>query len=269
MSERLLPYRGTEPPPPSPLENALFEADSFAEIEAIVGKRKSLSASVQLELGDFEGHPFRGNQWTLSERTYEGEIGNKDHVTKVEEGTVPTAAIAHLAGVMGEVPGEHRNKQGDKWETFKSDIAKNGIKEPIFITVDYGDQPKISEGNHRRDAAVELGQPTVPVEIRYFGHAEQQGTVVERSTVRASVQLELGDVDGHPFHGNQWVTLYHGTTERNAQSILDEGFQRVDARSIADQVGKKYGIPAAATISALARPRASSEIPMSVSRSQR
>jgi hypothetical protein len=33
--------------------------------------------------------------------------------------------------------------------------------------------PVISEGNHRRDAAVELGHSHVPVEIRYFGHAEQ------------------------------------------------------------------------------------------------
>ncbi len=107
--------------------------------------------------------------------TYEdwGEVGNRDHTTREDNGTVPTALIAELLGVMGEVPGEHRNKQGAAWERFKADISANGITNPIFITVDYGKGPRISEGNHRRDAAVELGMPEVPIQIRYFGCAEK------------------------------------------------------------------------------------------------
>jgi hypothetical protein len=103
----------------------------------------------------------------------EGEVGNRSHITRVQRGHIPTSAIAHLPGVRGEVPGEHRNKQGEHWDRFKGDIAEHGIKSPVFITVDYGESPKISEGNHRRDAAVELGHSHTPVEIRYFGHAEK------------------------------------------------------------------------------------------------
>lgn len=124
---------------------------------------------------------------------YEGEVGNLHHITSVEKGLIPTSAVANLPGVKGERPGEHRNRQGADWTAFLNDVRANGIRSPIFITVDYNDQPKISEGNHRRDAAVELGMPTVPVEIRYYGHAEQQGRVTERASrgTSASPQSEM------------------------------------------------------------------------------
>lgn len=111
------------------------------------------------------------------ERDYEGEVGNPQHITRKEEGHIPLSSIAHLQGVRGEQPGEHRNRQDEAWEKFKGDIAARGIQNPIFITVDHGQEPKISEGNHRRDAALELGLSHVPVEIRYFGHAERQRRV--------------------------------------------------------------------------------------------
>jgi 8-oxo-dGTP diphosphatase len=116
----------------------------------------------------------------LRVQDYEGQTGNLSHITRNESGTIPTAAVAGLTGREGERPGEHRNRQGQDWEDFKRDIAENGIREPLFITVDHGEDPKISEGSHRRDAAVEMDLPRVPVEIRYFGHAEQQGSVADR-----------------------------------------------------------------------------------------
>ena len=108
---------------------------------------------------------------------YEGQTGNSRHITRTESGMLPTSAVAGLRGREGEVPGEHRNRQGADWEGFKGDIAANGIRNPLFITVDHGESPKLSEGSHRRDAAVELNMPHVPVEIRYYGHAERQGLV--------------------------------------------------------------------------------------------
>jgi len=120
---------------------------------------------------------FAAGHHQLVAKDYEGEVGNPQHITRREEGHVPTAAIAGLGGVRGEAPGAHRNRQGPAWEKFKDDIAARGIQNPIFITVDHGDEPKISEGNHRRDAAVELGMSHVPVEIRYFGHAERDRLV--------------------------------------------------------------------------------------------
>ena len=103
---------------------------------------------------------------------WEGEVGNERHITRRVHGTLPISKVANLAGARGEIPGAHRNKQGERWESFKSDIAENGIQEPIFITHDHGHAPRISEGNHRRDAAVELGHKEVPVEVSYFGHSE-------------------------------------------------------------------------------------------------
>jgi hypothetical protein len=110
---------------------------------------------------------------------YEGAEGNRDHITRSEIGLMPTAALVRLHGARGEKPGEHEHYQGAAWDEFKSRIAP-GIEHDLFITVDHGDEPRISEGNNRRDAAVELGHPYVPVEVRYFGHAERQGTVFER-----------------------------------------------------------------------------------------
>ena len=104
---------------------------------------------------------------------FEGRVGDSSHITRVERGSLPTAEVAAIPGARGEVPGEHRNMQGDEWEQFKDDIAANGIKTPLLVTVDHGEDPVLSEGNHRRDAAVELGLDRVPVEIRFFGHAEQ------------------------------------------------------------------------------------------------
>lgn len=106
-----------------------------------------------------------------------GEYGNRTHITREDQGTIPTELIANMPGAMGEVPGDHRNMDGERWEAFKADIAANGIQNPIFIIVDPGERPKISEGNHRRDAAVELGLPEVPVQIRYFGHSELRTTL--------------------------------------------------------------------------------------------
>jgi len=108
----------------------------------------------------------------LTVNDYEGRLGDRSHVTRRAKGTISTSHIAQLGGVKGEVPGEHRNRTGERWEAFKADIAERGIQTPLFITVDYDEPPKISEGNHRRDAAVELGLKEVPVEIRFFGKAE-------------------------------------------------------------------------------------------------
>lgn len=104
---------------------------------------------------------------------YEGETGNSSHITRVQRGRLPIEAVAQLAGARGERPGEHTTRSPERFEKLKADIAANGIQNPIFITVDHGQEPKISEGNNRRDAALALGHTHVPVEVRYFGKAER------------------------------------------------------------------------------------------------
>lgn len=120
---------------------------------------------------------------SLETTDYEGRAGDWDHITRNEYGTIPTSAIADTPGARGEVPGEHRNRIGADWESFKADVKANGIQDPIFITVDPGGKPQISEGNHRRDAAVELGLPEVPVHIRYFGHSERDNDGWHKTSV--------------------------------------------------------------------------------------
>lgn len=112
---------------------------------------------------------------TLRVREHKGTEGNKSHTTRTEEGTIPTESIAGLKGEMGEVRGEHRNRKGEAWDEFKQSIKDNGIKEPILILKDPGSPAVISEGNHRLDAAIELGLKEVPVDIRYFGKSESEG----------------------------------------------------------------------------------------------
>lgn len=119
-------------------------------------------------------HRALGEQFVGQQKDYEGEVGRKDHITRSMNGHVPTHVIANLAGARGEVPGEHTTRSDERYAQLREDIAKNGIKNPIFITVDHGEEPKINEGNNRRDVAVELGLSHVPVEVRYFGHAERQ-----------------------------------------------------------------------------------------------
>lgn len=136
----------------------------------------------------------RGEWVGLEAHDYEGAVGDRSHITRTESGLIPTRDIDMLLGASGEFPGGHRNRHGAEWQAFKKDIAENGIKSPVFITVDHGGDPVISEGNHRRDAAVELGMPHVPVSIRYFGHAERQGTVHDRAHVAKGHSAGLASV---------------------------------------------------------------------------
>jgi 8-oxo-dGTP pyrophosphatase MutT (NUDIX family)/mRNA-degrading endonuclease RelE of RelBE toxin-antitoxin system/2'-5' RNA ligase len=110
----------------------------------------------------------------------QGKEGRHDHITRDDYGTLPTEVVANMPGKMGEVPGEHRNMHGQRWEDFKEDIRQNGMRNGIFIGIDWDGEPTIYEGNHRRDAAVELGMTEVPANVRYFGCAERQGTIEDR-----------------------------------------------------------------------------------------
>jgi hypothetical protein len=105
-----------------------------------------------------------------------GTYGNRTHITYEQTGTLPIEVLRHMHGMNGEMPGAHRNKHGKEWDDFVADVKANGITNPIFIMVDPGmrlSDIRIAEGNHRRDAALELGLTEAPVAIRYFGHAER------------------------------------------------------------------------------------------------
>jgi hypothetical protein len=108
----------------------------------------------------------------FEEKDYEGRYGDPSHMTRKQSGMLPISAVADMHGLRGEVPGEHRNRQGEKWESFKDDVRTNGIRDPIHINVDVGKPVRIYEGSHRRDVAVELGHSHIPAVVQYFGRAE-------------------------------------------------------------------------------------------------
>ena len=112
---------------------------------------------------------------SLKVEEFGGTKGKRSHITRIEEGMIPVKAISHIQGASGEIRGQHRNKRGLEWENFKQDIKENGIKNAILILKDPLEEPVISEGNHRLDAAIELGLKEVPVDIRYFGKSEEEG----------------------------------------------------------------------------------------------
>ena len=119
--------------------------------------------------------------------TYEGEsrYGENQHLTKKEEGTLPLIVAAQILGKKGErrdwhYEGSERyfgNYPEEQWKELVEDVKKRGILKPIFIVVEWvGGKPKafIYEGNHRVKAATQAGLDIIPVEVRYFGHAEDE-----------------------------------------------------------------------------------------------
>lgn len=68
----------------------------------------------------------------------------------------------------------------DDWNDFLDDVRRNGIKTRLWIQQDPGEEAQIMEGNHRVQAAAQLGLPTVPVTIKYYGLSEEEGLVAPR-----------------------------------------------------------------------------------------
>lgn len=121
----------------------------------------------------------------ITVKEYQGQTGDKRHITRVEQGNVPVADVAQYAGARGEARGEHRNRTGPAWDAFVADVKQNGVRDPILITKDYNGKPVVAEGNHRIDAAVAAGLKEIPATIRYFGNAQKQGLVLSENAYKA------------------------------------------------------------------------------------
>ena len=122
---------------------------------------------------------------SLKVKEWEGREGDRSHLTREETGQVRLLSVIPIRGSRGERRDWHEqggqmwfgNYPKEKWLAFLEDIKKNGMREPIFIIKDPGKPPLIHEGNHRVQAARQLGMRYVPVEVRYFGHSEREGLV--------------------------------------------------------------------------------------------
>jgi hypothetical protein len=160
---------------------------------------------------------------------FEGKTGQRSHTTRIETGTIPVISISHLEGESGEIRGEHRNKKGKEWEKFKADILKNGIKEEILILKDPGKPAVVSEGNHRLDAAIELGIKDIPVDIRYFGNSQNEGLAykeslkLDKDTSQPKSWFKLGEVVNFEYTDKTG----NSTTLRPNKKLLKEAAKRL------------------------------------------
>ena len=95
--------------------------------------------------------------------------------TQTEEGFINPKQLKNVPGESGEIRGAHRGIQGKKWEIYKEDIKQKGLFiKPIHLNVDPGKGVRVFEGNHRLDAALELGLDKIPFTRSSFGKAEQE-----------------------------------------------------------------------------------------------
>lgn len=131
--------------------------------------------------------------WAGAPKLYLDEGPNKEYdagpttQTAIQKGEIDLNDILDIPGRNGEQrewtewtnpkDGQTYNYFGnyreDKWNAFLEDIKSNGIQHPITIDVEKDGTIKVYEGNHRREAAIQLGMTTVPVEIRYFGNSQR------------------------------------------------------------------------------------------------
>jgi 8-oxo-dGTP pyrophosphatase MutT (NUDIX family)/GNAT superfamily N-acetyltransferase len=176
--------------------------------------------------------------WYQGAQDYEGAVGNRSHITRNVQMSLPTHLVAHMPGVMDERPGEHRNMTDDKWEDFKHDISANGIKTPLFITVDHGQRPRLSEGNHRRDAAVELGLKHVPAQVRYYGHAERDSDLEDQTR-----KWWTANPQHLPKEAAKADTYFHVAPREARDSILQHGLNHEMGESSHDPYMSSHDLP--------------------------
>ena len=125
--------------------------------------------------------PLRqGGTRFFNEKQWEGTLVKKDHLTMKQEGFVDPKLLKDVPGRSGEIRGARRNMDDKRWKGFKKDIEEHGIEEPILVIKDADGSIAISEGNHRLDAAIELGLDRIPVDFRYFGKSETLGHIIKK-----------------------------------------------------------------------------------------
>lgn len=128
--------------------------------------------------------------WTNLTKTWEdagpeGYEAGKSTWTACQEGDVTLDSISNIPGANNENRtwwewnGTKRfgNYSEEDWNEFLEDIKTNGIKYPIMIWVEKDLSIVLAEGNHRREAAKQLGLSSIPVEIRYYGNSQRESQI--------------------------------------------------------------------------------------------
>lgn len=174
--------------------------DAFLKHKAEWQSRRSSEFRVD---GDVEGHPFHGNQWTgggyAELAKLEAKYGElipqnaifshydidheaisiyNDGIDTSHKGIVENVRLRDLYATQDEVDASGLRHYVDG--------TGRGAEEVIILR--FGGRDYIVEGHHRAGAAILQGKSTIKAEVYDAGKL-----------------LNLGDVEGHPFHGNQWT----------------------------------------------------------------
>ena len=164
----------------------------------------SLNESTKTHTGNLKVPPKDVVKWVKLTKQWEDSPGRQwgrpytgTAETGRREGVCTLDSILKYKGARGEVrtwgkatlrtTGEEVETFGfyikDDWYKFLDDIKKNGMQEPIWISVKKDGQVVISEGNHRREAAKQLGLKTVPVQVRYYGDIQLDPSITDFTNV--------------------------------------------------------------------------------------
>lgn len=163
----------------------------WSELSRNRGKWQEAAKTFYKEVMDALTSPRRvASSGHLEAEEYDGIRGRKGHMTRWEQGEIPTSAALKISPPKGYHGRREWNVRDGKryfgsypeerWNEFLDDVRRNGIKTPLWIQQDPGEEAQIMEGNHRVQAAAQLGLPTVPVTIKYYGLSEEEGLVAPR-----------------------------------------------------------------------------------------
>lgn len=111
----------------------------------------------------------------------------KNDLTKRFTVTLPLAQVLTYQGARGENHQFHTRNNATyfgryplaKWMTFVEDIAANGITEEIMLYVEQDGTIFVGEGNHRIQAAKQVGIDQIIVDVRFFGGSEKISTLAQ------------------------------------------------------------------------------------------
>jgi hypothetical protein len=135
--------------------------------EAELFKNKDLLAKIDAQLGNAPA----------AEPAAEPAADPWSGTTRKTKGEVELVDTELLAGV------DQRNKADTgtpEYAALKASIAKDGIVDPITITTNSLGKPEVFEGNHRLQAARELGIKQVPLVLHSRTNASESSPVVGR-----------------------------------------------------------------------------------------
>ncbi len=164
---------------PKPEEFVLTGSDRAADEAAARGQEDFFSIEpISRERATFrEDIPYEN--W-LAEKVEDAELGGRNQFGVPRRMGSVTGSFSrvlnlptYLLGTLKGERGEQQNVREDSLKYIREnwDEVKN---EPVYVEVDPFGQAWVSEGNHRIMVAREKGDPTLPVEIRYFSGGQRK-----------------------------------------------------------------------------------------------